>query len=431
LNWKRELEKWLTRQMSIEIANGKTLGMSDIVIINYDILKKHSTFLRSKTWDILIVDESHYIKNPKALRTVEVLGKRDRDPEKVIQPIPSRKVLFMTGTPILNRPIELWPILRYTGTPWTNWKNYVERYCNGYQTKYGWNVSGASNLGELQEKLRSSLMIRRLKKDVLPELPAKRRQVIEIPGNDASGIIEEEQTEFARNKERLSSLQAAVQLAKASEGEEDYKKAVQALRGGYQAMFVEMSLIRHKLAVAKVPYLAEMILDTLESVDKLIVFLHHRDAIQELRKWLEGKGVKVVLLIGDQSSEERQKSVDSFQNDPEVKVFIGSIMAAGVGITLTAASHVIFGELDWVPGNITQAEDRCHRIGQSESVLIQHVVFEGSLDVEIAKRIVEKQDIIDKALDKNSREIITENDSPIYNSLWGSLIEMKNKPIFN
>jgi hypothetical protein len=111
-------------------------------------------------------------------------------------------------------------------------------------------------------------------------------------------------------------------------------------------------------------------------------------------------GSEAVCLVGDTPMIERQAAVDRFQKDPSCKLFVGSIMAAGVGITLTAAAHAIFLELDWVPGNVSQAEDRIHRIGQKESVLIQHLVLEGSLDAVMAKRIIAKQEIIERALDK-------------------------------
>jgi SWI/SNF-related matrix-associated actin-dependent regulator 1 of chromatin subfamily A len=109
-----------------------------------------------------------------------------------------------------------------------------------------------------------------------------------------------------------------------------------------------------------------------------------------------------VRLTGLESIEARQRAVDSFQGDSEVRLFVGSIQASGLGITLTAASTVVFAELDWVPGNITQAEDRCHRIGQINSVLIQHVVLDGSIDATLAKTLVKKQEIIDRALDEEA-----------------------------
>jgi SWI/SNF-related matrix-associated actin-dependent regulator 1 of chromatin subfamily A len=414
LNWKRELEKWITRPMSVEIVNG-SFPDADVVIVNYDILKKYRATLRKKIWDIVIVDECHYLKNPKAQRTGEVLGKWNKDPQKEIKPIPADRKVYLTGTPIVNRPIELYPILKSTGTPeWHNWKKYVERYCNGHQTRWGWDVTGATNLSELQEKLRTQLMVRRLKKDVLTELPAKRRQIIELPANGVVKVIDNETRAWMRQQEIIESLQEAVELSKASEDVEDYEKAVSELKEAMQVAFTEMSKLRHDTALAKVPYVAEHVIESMDQSGKVVLFAHHKDVIAEVKKCLDDAGISAVLLTGDMDMKTRQESVDRFQNDESVKVFIGTIGAAGVGITLTAASHVIFAELDWVPGNMSQAEDRCHRIGQTDSVLVQHLVLEGSLDSKIAETIVEKQNVIDTALDKDIQ----------IDKSWGTMISV-------
>jgi len=413
MNWQREAERWLVRPMSIGIANHE-FPTTDLVIINYDILRKHRETLRSRVWDLLVVDECHYLKNPKTIRTIEVLGKWHRDPQLALSPIPAKRRLYLTGTPIVNRPIELWPILHSTGRPeWRNWKTYVERFCDGEQTRWGWDVKGASNLGELQEILRSTIMVRRLKKDVLTDLPAKRRQVIELPANGALDVVRSENAAWRQREAVLEALQTAVELAKASEDQADYEAAVQALREGYMVAFTEMSALRHETARAKVPYVVEHVLEAVDSSGKVVLFGHHKDVLHAINDGLREGGIEPVLLTGDMTAVERQESVDRFQTDDDVKVFIGTIGAAGVGITLTAASHVVFAELDWVPGNMSQAEDRCHRIGQSESVLVQHLVLEDSLDARIAKTIVEKQDVIDRALDKASSAI---------DRSWGTMI---------
>ena len=398
INWHRELNKWLTRPLSVSIANGD-FPDSDIVIINYDILKKYRRSLRSRTWGLLVCDEAHYLKNPKAQRTNEVLGKYDKDPVKRLEAIPAIRKVYLTGTPIANRPIELWPILKSTGlSDFQNWKHYVTRYCAGATTRFGWDVSGASNLGELQEKLRSQIMVRRLKKDVLTDLPAKRRQIIELPVNGAKGIISEEAAAWQARKEIIENLQMSVELAKAGD-KEAYDEAVKKLSEGMLAAFTEMSKIRHETALAKVEYVVEHVAEAVDSSGKVVLFGHHKDVLYSVKKQLEEKEIQCVTLTGDMGQAERQVSVDRFQTDPNVQVFIGTIGAAGVGITLTAASHVVFAELDWVPGNLSQAEDRCHRIGQKGSVLVQHLVLDGSLDATIAKRVVEKQNVIDSALD--------------------------------
>jgi SWI/SNF-related matrix-associated actin-dependent regulator 1 of chromatin subfamily A len=142
---------------------------------------------------------------------------------------------------------------------------------------------------------------------------------------------------------------------------------------------------------------AEHVLGLLDSVDKVVVMAHHHDVVDILTEALAEYGV--VSLTGRDNQADRQTSIDRFQDHPEVRVFVGSIQAAGIGITLTAASTVVFAELDWVPGNMSQAEDRCHRIGQTDSVLVQHVVLDGSIDARLAKTLVEKQAVITMAID--------------------------------
>lgn len=413
LNWRREAERWLVRPHRIVIAttNGIpasaeafTGGMPSshvvMVILNYDILRRWRQTLRSVTWDLLISDECHYLKNPKAQRTGEVLGKWAKEVEDRIEPIPARRRIYLTGTPIVNRPIELWPLLHSVG--WKSWRDYVTRYCAGHQDAYGWRVDGASNLEELQEKLRSTIMVRRLKRDVLTELPPKRRQIIELPANGAEGVVEAEAQAWQGQQERLGALQAALELAKASESEDDYRAAVEALREGMQVAFTEMSRLRHETALAKIPYVVEHLLEAVDSSGRIVCFAHHHDVIAGIQQGLREAGIESVRMTGEDGFADRQATVDAFQREDGPAVFVGSIQAAGLGITLTAASHVVFAELDWVPGNMSQAEDRLHRIGQTDSVLVQHLVLEGSLDAEIANRLVEKQEVIDEALDRET-----------------------------
>lgn len=417
LNWKREIEKWLTHDLTVGVAQGKHWPDADIVVRNYDILKNFADEL-DREWDVLVVDECHYLKNPKAKRTKAVLGYWDAKAKRAIPGIEAARRVFLTGTPIVNRPIELWPLLKALDPQGLGrgWKSYVERYCNGHQKKAGrrgpivWDVSGASNLPELQDRLRETLMVRRLKADVLTELPSKRRQVIELPANGAARTLKAEQKAWAATQAELEGLRAAVELAKASDDEADHKAAIKALREGERAAFTEMSKLRHETALAKVPYVVEHLLN---ATDKVVCFAHHKDVIKAIVEALHEADEKVVVVTGDTPMKARQDAVDSFQHDSSVRFFIGNIQAAGVGLTLTAASHVVFAELDWVPGNMSQAEDRCHRIGQTDSVLAQHLVLEGSLDAHIAKVLVEKQEVIDKALDKDTTDARNERLVPV------------------
>ena len=399
INWAREWARWTARPMTIGIANGK-LPSTDVVVTNYDVLRKHKATIAARQWDLLICDECHYLKNPKAQRTTQVLGKWDKDPAKRIEPIAARRRLFLTGTPILNRPIELWPLLKALDPAGlgANWKTYVTRYCEGYQGSHGWDVSGASNGNELQDRMRASVMVRRLKADVLTELPRKRRAVVVLPDDGAGNVIRAEAEGYARAHASTEAARVAVELAKAG-SDDDYAAAVERLHSATQAAFAEISALRHATALAKVPQVIEHVAGALEASGKLVLFAHHLDVIAALADALPG----CVTLTGEHSQEQRQAAVDRFQNDASCRVFVGSIKAAGVGLTLTAASHVIFAELDWVPGNITQAEDRCHRIGQTDSVLIEHLVLDGSLDVSMAETLVDKQAVIDAALDDVER----------------------------
>ena len=419
INWGKEAATWLVRDFNIKVVDGKKANQptaqDDIVIINYDIIKKHREFLMSREWDLMIVDEAHYLKNPKAQRTKALLGDEKAD----IPPIAAARKLFLTGTPILNRPIEAQTILgAIDPQQFGNFFQYAKRYCGAYRSRWGWDFSGATNLDELQDKLRSSCMIRRLKKDVLTELPPKRRSVIELPQNGSAKAVKAERDALKPHEDKIADLSAAVELAKASDDPAVYEAAVQMLREAKQLIFTEISRLRRETAIAKAPTVAKMIAENVEEIGaKVVVFAHHKEVVQLLCDELKDHGV--VKLTGDDSMDARNAAVETFQNDDSIKIFVASIRAAGVGLTLTASSHVVFAELDWTPAAINQAEDRCHRIGQQDNVLIQHLVLADSLDANMAKMIVEKQNISDATLDKESEKAgleepvaVTTDDTP-------------------
>lgn len=401
LNWKRELDRWCVRKRSILVADSKLFAaLADgVTIVNYDVLHKHEETLRTTDWDVLICDEAHFLKTPTARRTKMVFGARASAKEKKsgmadVPGLAAKKRILLSGTPIANRPVELFPLINYLDpVTWGNEWKFKQRYCGAHHNGFGWEFNGASHLDELQDKLRSSIMVRRLKKDVLTELPPKRRQVIEFPATAAMAHLVKQEMEAY---EGVDELEAEVELAAASDDPNAYEDAVKKLHKGQQARFEGLSELRRATAEAKIPLVIEHLEEAVEESGKVVVFAHHKTVVRAIA---EKFGEAAVSLVGDTPMQDRQDAVDRFQKDPECKLFIGSIMAAGVGITLTAAAHVVFCELDWVPGNVSQAEDRCHRIGQKDSVLVQHLVLEGSLDATIARRIISKQDVIDKALD--------------------------------
>ena len=393
LNWQIEFGRWLVRPAAVGIAQaGKPLPSTPIVVINYDIIGRYRDAIDAVSWDLLIADECHALKNNRAQRTRAVFGGgrgKERTP-----PIKARRTLLLTGTPILNRPCEMWTLLKAIdpqGIGGDFW-HFHKRYCAAHQTRYGWDMSGASNLDELQRRLRETVMIRRLKADVLTDLPPKRRQVVEVAANGAADTVANELEVY----ERTDALRARVALAEAEEDEAAYREAVAALSAAESVAFRDMSAARHATALAKLPYVIEHLREAIEAGGKIVCFAHHIDVVDAIAAAF---GSACVTLTGGTSLADRQANVERFQADPTCTLFVGNLLAAGVGITLTASSHVVFAELDWRPAMVTQAEDRTHRIGQRDSVLVQHLVFDGSLDATMAKRIVEKQAIIDAALD--------------------------------
>lgn len=403
INWRKELERWLTVPYRIHILQGKDQfpTLPEIVIMNYDILAKFQKQIRAVEWDLLIADEAHYMKNPKAQRTIALLGKG-----KEVTPLKAKRKILLTGTPITNRPIEIFPLVSYL---WPNVFNnlfhFAKRYCDAKQDGYGWDFTGASNLEELQNLLRSSGMIRRLKNDVLKELPPKTRQVVVLPSDSVKGLIKKEDEKTRMMEDEVKRLQKAMRAAKAQKDEGAYRNAVQNLRQAYSVAFTEMAAIRKELAIEKIPFVIEYVESMVEDGEKVVVMAHHREAVDKLQNHF---GLKAVKLYGGMSEAEKSNSVDRFQQDPSCMVFIGSIHAAGVGITLTAAQKMLFTELDWTPANMLQAEDRIHRIGQQGNALIQQLVFDGSLDAKMAETLVRKMGIIEKALDKISNDEIDE-----------------------
>lgn len=439
-NWDRESKKWLVREFNIfvvEETKDVIPETATMVIVNYELIRGkriddpngamapngkklriiqgspiHAQ-LMARTWDMLVVDECHRLKDPKSLQAIAVLGstgnkKKGEPPVRGLKDHSGRNI-FMTGTPFLNRPVEMHPILAALApTEFGNFFVFAKRYCQAHQDERGhWDFTGSSNLGELQERLRSTIMVRRLKKDVLTELPPKRRQVVLLPADGAAKAVAAEAKAWAMHEERLAALRSEADYAHASGDQAAYKAAVEALKAAGRTGFEEIAKERRNVAIAKLPKVIEHIEDAFEQgIGKIVLFVHHHDVGNGIMAHFGDIAVKLTGEVT--SNKDRQEAVDRFQTDPSVKLFVGSIGAAGVGHTLTAASTVIFAELDWVPANVNQAEDRCHRIGQNDQVLIQHLVLNGSLDARMATLLVEKQDIADKALDAS-----TEIDVPV------------------
>jgi SWI/SNF-related matrix-associated actin-dependent regulator 1 of chromatin subfamily A len=358
LNWGLEAAKWLVSGCTLSIEESKGTGRVTVTgagtvriyVANYEALRDREDLQAIKA-DLLVVDEAHFVKNQKAQRTQAV--------RKVAQS--ARRKVLLTGTPIVNRPVELFSLLAMLDPARYGEKAFfafAKRYCDAKQVYAGskgyvWDFTGSSNLDELQDQLRSTLMVRRLKADVLKELPAKRRQIVVLP---ASKRTADKRT--ATHLAEIEAAKAAVEAASLLDDADAYAEAVSALRKCMAIAFDELSAERHAAALAKVPAAVAHIKGVLEDNNqKLVVFAHHQDVIEKLTDELAEFGV--VTVTGQTKIDDRQAAVVRFQNDPSCRLFIGNMQAAGVGLTLTAASHVCFVELAWECSTISQAEDRC------------------------------------------------------------------------
>lgn len=396
MNWRNEIAKWQVGGLPITIIRpGSTLAADAAgwVVTNYDIVGRYEAQLKANEWDLVVLDEAQYLKTRTAKRTKLLLGGRGAG-----EPVQAKRKLLLTGTPIMNRPAELFPLIHYLDPKrWPTWTTFARRYCAGQRTSYGFDASGASNLDELNARLRETVMVRRLKADVLTELPAKRRQVLTMEATDLATIaaIKDEVQTYDRLEAAQADATYEMQAAEAAGDDGAYRAAVAKLKSAQSVAFSEMARVRHAVAVAKLP----TVLEHLEQTEgKIIVFAHHKDVVDGLMAALTKHGA--VKITGETPADKRQGIVEQFQRDPSIRFFVGNIKAAGIGITLTASSHVVFAELDWTPSAISQAEDRAHRIGQKDNVLVQHIVLDGSLDSRMAKLVIEKQEVIEQALDR-------------------------------
>jgi SWI/SNF-related matrix-associated actin-dependent regulator 1 of chromatin subfamily A len=425
LNWRREITLMLGSQKSVLVVGfvpskrrqeqlkaqyphvcfSKTpLPGFDVTLINYDIVARNQDALEGVKYDYVVVDESHKIKNPKAQRTLSILrlvaGREEEKGKRGVWRVLHqgvRSVTFMTGTPIVNRPLELWTTVG-TIASWVpqfaNFFNFAQRYCNAHRTQWGWDFSGSSNEAELNQLLNDTIMIRRRKEDVLRDLPPK--TFVTVP------------LEFDRREYDA--------VASAFEGRGDWRQGMQALvqYGGKPARsdeaIVAINKCREIAGYAKMASAIEWILDYVEEGNKLVVFAHHQRMVDHITASVKSAGVGVRMIRGGVGLEERAQAAQDFQNDPSVRVIVLNIASAGFGITLTAARACAFVQLPWTPGDLIQAADRVHRIGQTDNVTVYNLVAEGTVEEAIGELIMEKAAVANRVVDGGANsELATMN----------------------
>ena len=335
LNWEREVHLWMNDVLpSVHILygkNGKGLPKADLYIVNYDILQAWLPELLKIAPKAIVCDEATAIKERTAQRTKAV--------KELCKGVPH--VLMLTGTPIVNRPAEAFNMLNIISPArFPSFFHYAKEFCGAFRSRWGWDFSGASNLDKLHEKLQH-VMVRRLKSEVLQDLPEKRRAIVplEIVNRKEYRRAEEDFVGWLRDKG-------------------DKVRAESASRA---EALVSIEGLKQLTISGKLETCLDWIADFLETGEKLIVFATHKRTIDAV---MQRFGELAVKVDGSVTGEDRQLAVDRFQTDTSVRLFVGNIQAAGVGITLTAASNVAFLELGWSPGIHEQAEDRCILEGQ-------------------------------------------------------------------
>lgn len=407
-HWEKEFLRWLENatlrpEQILVITNSSQVFTPDhrIVIVSYDIAQKLGEALLQARFQVVIADECHYLKNHKARRTKSILPILKK----------ATRAVLLSGTPAISRPRELFTQLSTLDPKFFgNQHRFMERYCHGGKKKQsGRNKSnGASNLLELNALMKATVMVRRKKKDILKNLPAKKRVRLRVDVQN-----EKERAEIAegmkqlcmkeallgrlgrkkagKNKDDNAEGQGAQEswIPKISSEEEEQltmKLELDGLGGLDRAALQNQkkSLLMnlfcrtgHAKIQPAIDRLKEVLSDDLGG--KVLVFAHHRAVMDGIE---EGalKDVPHIRIDGSTASKQRQNLVDIFQTDPACRVALLSLTAAGVSITLTAATRAIFVELFWTPAALLQAEDRCHRIGQTSEVTIEYLIAEGTLD---------------------------------------------------
>lgn len=399
INWLREFELWSLDQKHTEIMvklTDRPTPRCERLIVSFDYASENASTLRD--WlagGTLIVDEAHLLKSHEAKRAKALMGVAG-----VIRG--ADRCWLMTGTPAPNHPGELWIMLYTFGVTTLSYDAFINTYCVVRPTTYGMKVVSArtDKIPELRQLL-NKIMLRRLKKDVMKELPPISFGHTNVEAGPVDLEILPSFTEYFLPVDRRHELKVELERqAKLLTGvfENMKPKEVDKIQA-VAAISDSVSTLRRYIGLQKCRDAIELISSELEAnaYKKIVIFAIHRDVIETLRSGLREFGV--VTLYGGTDPEKRQKNIDRFQRDDKVRVFIGNIHAAGTAITLTAAHNVTFVEQDWVPGNNAQAIMRCHRIGQTEHVKVRFIVLDGTLDAKIGFILKRKTEQLTALLD--------------------------------
>jgi hypothetical protein len=383
LNWLREAERWLPHRTRAGLSGGDAVGAHDIAVASYEIAHTLVDGAVTAPPGALVLDESHFCKNPTARRTQAVTAIAAALPEDAI-------VLLLSGTPVLNRPDELAAQLKILGRldEIGGARRFARVYARGQE------------LNVLNRRLRRTCFVRRRKADVLRHLPAKQRVIVPVAianggeyraaqSNVAQWVRAQAEADEAFTRE-ISGLDDDARAAATRERGRDAEQ--RARRAQALVRITQLALIaaRGKLDGAK-----EWIANFLETGEKLVVFTRHREIGDALLEAFPG----AACATGRLDADGRAAEVERFQSHDACRLIVCSLDAAGVGLTMTAASNVAFVELGWTPAAHDQAEDRVHRIGQEEAVTAWYLLAADTIDERIAAVIDRKRELVRAATD--------------------------------
>jgi SWI/SNF-related matrix-associated actin-dependent regulator of chromatin subfamily A-like protein 1 len=378
-NWEREIRA-VRPDDSIHVVAGRSDDVpadAQWVIVNYDILAAQLERLLATSWRGIVFDEAHYLKNHDSQRSK--CGRR------IVTSAGDPVVYALTGTPLTNRPRDLFPLLQLCNHAMAKtFLSFAKRYCGAYHNDYGWVTDGASNLDELALQLQG-LMLRRTKDEVL-DLPPKLRTWLNVTVPDGTGARE------------IGDVVRLLLQRQPGTGAAGIRGGDRADRGRLLALLTKA---RQKVAVAKTSHTIEYVENAVAQGEKVIVFSCFDEPLKRIAQHF---GDGAVLLTGATPTARRQTLVDRFQQDDRVRVFAANIVAGGVGINLTAARQVVFNDLDWVPANHWQAEDRAYRIGQTNTVHVAYMCAEDTVDEFVASLLQLKEQIVSAVVDGGALE---------------------------
>jgi SNF2 family DNA or RNA helicase len=364
LNWERETRRWLPhREVSVVTGTGATPKLAEITILNYDIVHAHRARLSLARPKALVLDESHYVKNPRARRTKAVRRLAEGLPDGALR-------LALTGTPVMNHPDELIAQLRVLGR--------LEEFGSG--ARFSRRFQGVGAEERIHWHLRRTCFVRRVKADVLPQLPRKRQVVVPVALENEREYRLAEQDVIAWLREQPLDL---------SELDRRVAAALRAER------LAQLNALKRLAARGKLGPALAWIDDFLASDEPLVVFAGHREVQDLVLERFPG----AAHLLGRDSAQAREAAVRAFQEPGGPQLIVCSTRVGAQGITLTRASNVAFLDLEWTPAIHDQAEDRCHRIGQEDAVTAWYLLAAETIDETMIELIAKKRGIVDAVTD--------------------------------